>query len=278
MTGSTPPNRRRIALAAVGVGVLGIGSVVVLAGGNFRQDDGRAPGAGWMTGQLSGIATTSPPTISSPTTATTSPVAPDPTATTRAEPAPVVPRRTAATPDRPKPSSLASAWIAAGAQNVAADAAPASPAPVGERAPVRLVIPSIGVSAPIDPAGLNGDRTMQVPEDFARTNWYTGFPAPGDPGPAVIVGHVDNRTGPAVFKRLRDLSPGNEVIVQRADGRHVVFVVELTKQVPKSAFPTDEVYGPTPDPQLRLVTCGGTFDRSSRHYRDNIIVFLRLKA
>ncbi|HEY3241189.1 MAG TPA: class F sortase [Acidimicrobiia bacterium] len=142
---------------------------------------------------------------------------------------------------------------------------------------MRIEIPGIGVSAPVDPAGLNPDGTLQVPADFARTNYYTGRPVPGDPGPAVIVGHVDSRRGPAVFYRLRELPPGGEIMVHRVDGSRVVFVVERSKQVPKNAFPTEEVYGPTPDPTLRLVTCGGSFDRRSGHYRDNIVVFLRMR-
>jgi sortase (surface protein transpeptidase) len=174
---------------------------------------------------------------------------------------------------------VAAAWVAAGAQGVAVDA---TPAPAGARpsgpAPVRIDIPGIGVSAPVDPTELNPDGTLRVPEDFARTSWYTGRPVPGEVGPAIIVGHVDNRRGPAVFYRLRELDPGNEVIVHRADGSQVVFATERKKEVPKNDFPTEEVYGPTAEPTLRLITCGGSFDRSTRHYRDNVVVFLRMKA
>src|SRR5919206_2479039 len=155
--------------------------------------------------------------------------------------------------------------MAAGARNLAP-------------APVRIEIRAIGVSAPVDPLGLNPDGTMQVPEDFARTGYYTGRPVPGEVGPSVVVGHVDSRRGPAVFYHLGRLQPGAEVVVHRADHSVVTFVVERSKQVPKSEFPTDEVYGPTPGPTLRLVTCGGSFDRRSGHYRDNTIVFLRMKG
>ena len=176
--------------------------------------------------------------------------------------------------------TLADAWIAAGAKGIDPDATPGPAVASGSAGPrpVRIEIAAIGVAAPVDPAGTNGDGTLQVPTDFARTSYYTGRPVPGDAGPAVIVGHVDGRRGPAVFYRLRELRPGAEVRVHRADGSVVTFVVERSKQVPKKAFPTDEVYGPTPNPTLRLITCGGSFDRRSGHYRDNTIVFLRLKG
>lgn len=169
--------------------------------------------------------------------------------------------------------SPASAWIAAGAQGIQPDSI-ASSGP----APTRIDIPLIGVSAAVDPMGLNSDETMEVPTDFARAGYYTGHPTPGEVGPAILVGHVDNRRGPAVFYRLRELQPGAEVTVERGDGSRVVFLVERSKQVSKDSFPTDEVYGPTPEPTLRLITCGGSFDRSTGHYRDNVIVFLRMKG
>jgi sortase (surface protein transpeptidase) len=175
-------------------------------------------------------------------------------------------------------SALAAAWAGAGARNVVGPPA-GRPGPVATAAaPVRIEIPSIGVAAPMDPLGLNADNTMEVPADFARTAWYTGRSAPGGPGPSVVVGHVDSKRGPAAFYRLRDLRPGDEVVVVRSDSSRVVFVVERSKRVPKNAFPTDEVYGPTPEPTLRLITCGGSFDRKAGHYRDNTIVFLHLKG
>ena len=145
-------------------------------------------------------------------------------------------------------------------------------------APVRIQIPVIGASAPIDPMGLNADGSLEVPKNFSRAGYYTGRPTPGEIGPAIIVAHVDSKAGPAVFYRLRDLKAGNEVRVTRADGSEVVFVVDRVEQHPKNRFPTEAVYAPTPDATLRLITCGGSFDRSSRHYRDNVIAFAHLKA
>jgi Sortase domain len=93
----------------------------------------------------------------------------------------------------------------------------------------------------------------------------------------VIAGHVDSRTGPAVFYRLRDLRPGDHVEVDRADGTRLRFVVELARSFPKVGFPTAEVFGPVPVAALRLVTCGGEFDRARGSYRDNLVVFARLE-
>lgn len=150
------------------------------------------------------------------------------------------------------------------------------PAPrpgVSATTPVRIEVPSIGASAPIDPLGLNTDGSLAVPKDFRRAGYYTGRSVPGEIGPAIIMAHVGSKSGPAVFARLREVRPGAEVVVTRADGTRIVFVVDRVEQHPKNAFPTAEVYGPTPDATLRLITCGGSFDRASGHHRDNHIAF-----
>lgn len=144
--------------------------------------------------------------------------------------------------------------------------------------PVSIDIPKLAISAAVDPVGLNPDGTMEVPSDFARTGWFKGLEAPGMPGTAVIVGHLDSRTGPAVFYRLRELSAGDVVSVKLADGRAADFVVERTAQFPKDRFPTIDVYAPSSEPRLRLITCGGSFDRRSRHYRDNVVVYASQKG
>lgn len=145
-----------------------------------------------------------------------------------------------------------------------------------EPTPVGIRIPAIGVDASMIPLGLRADRSIEVPEDFAQTGWWADGPEPGEPGPAVVLGHVDSRSGPAVFFDLRNLQPGDEVVIDRADGTSVVYQVDRLEQHPKDDFPTDAVYGPTSDVQLRLVTCGGEFDRSVRSYDDNIVVFASL--
>jgi sortase (surface protein transpeptidase) len=141
--------------------------------------------------------------------------------------------------------------------------------------PVAVAIPSIGVSSRLIRLGLNADGTMEVPRDYGVAGWFTGGAMPGEDGPAVISGHVDSKTGPAVFYRLRDLRRGDTVRVRRADGRRLAFEVTGSVRYAKAQFPTDAVFGPVTGPVLRLITCGGSFDRSSGHYLDNVVVTAR---
>jgi sortase (surface protein transpeptidase) len=141
---------------------------------------------------------------------------------------------------------------------------------------VRLTIPAIGVATPLVRLGLEPGGAMAVPADFGRAGWFAGGPAPGQVGPAVIAGHVDSRTGPAVFYRLRELRPGQAVVVERADGTRLRFLVSGARSYPKAAFPTAEVFGPVPEAELRLITCSGDFDRARGSYRDNLVVSARL--
>jgi sortase (surface protein transpeptidase) len=140
-------------------------------------------------------------------------------------------------------------------------------------APVGIEIPRIGVSARLVRLGLNPDRTMEVPTDFDAAGWYVHGPRPGEIGPAVIAGHVDSTSGPAVFFRLGSLRRGAVVRVLRADGSTAHFTVEAVERASKEAFPTRRVFGPTRRPALRLITCGGSFDQATGHYRDNTIVY-----
>lgn len=156
---------------------------------------------------------------------------------------------------------------------------PAPDQPLPYSPPLRGEIPAIGVSARVIPLGLHPDGSVAVPSLATPmlTSWYDGGPAPGQRGAAAVYGHVDSaRTGPAAFYRLGDLEPGERVRVARADGRVAVFAVYQIAEYPKDAFPTARVYGPTPGPELRLVTCGGPFDAATGGYLDNVVVFARL--
>ena len=149
---------------------------------------------------------------------------------------------------------------------------PPSTRPPRPSPPVRVEIPSIGVSSRLIRLGLNPDGTMEVPRDYGLAGWFTGGVMPGEDGPAVISGHVDSKSGPAVFYRLRELRPGDTIRVRRADGRWLAFEVTGSARYAKAEFPTDAVFGPVTGPVLRLITCGGAFDRSSGHYLDNVVV------
>lgn len=138
--------------------------------------------------------------------------------------------------------------------------------------PVSIAIPAVGVEARVVPVGLRPDRTMEVPGvDLA--GWYEVGPRPGEAGPAVIVGHVDSRSGPAVFFRLGELQRGDQIVVGQAGGVARSFVVKRVERSAKEALPVERIWNRTRQPVLRLITCGGSFDRSSGHYRDNVIVY-----
>jgi LPXTG-site transpeptidase (sortase) family protein len=170
---------------------------------------------------------------------------------------------------------------AGGAPAQAAAPAPALPGPQtltpsrGEH-PVGIVIPSIGVHSALLPLAVDAHGVLQPPSDFRRAGWYAAGPVPGDRGPAVVAGHLDSFSGAAVFARLGQLRRGDIVLVSRSDGRTVRFAVTATVTVSKDAFPTAAVYGPTPVPTLRLITCGGRYDHAHHRYPDDVVVFAEL--
>ena len=163
-----------------------------------------------------------------------------------------------------------------------ADLDGADPPPVAgltRSAPTTISIPRIGVNAEIMRLGTNPDGTVQVPplDQAWLAGWYEPGPSPGEVGNAVIVGHVDSAAiGPAVFFSLGALQPGDTVTVNREDGRPANFRVDSVSAHPKNAFPTEQVYGPSDRPGLRVVTCGGQFDEVARSYPDNVVVFASL--
>ena len=161
-----------------------------------------------------------------------------------------------------------------GAKAAEALSRPRDVTPSGD--PLRVRIPAIGVDAPLVRLGLNPDQTLEVP-GYDESGWYTGGSRPGDRGPAVIAAHVDSTTGPAVFYRLRELKAGDTVHVDYRDGT-VTFSVRESQSFPKTSFPTAQVYGATQGPELRLITCDGTFDRKARSYRSNLVVWAGLAS
>ncbi|WKK71129.1 class F sortase [Rathayibacter oskolensis] len=149
----------------------------------------------------------------------------------------------------------------------------AAPAPARSAlVPERVVIPALGVDSTLE--SLTRDETgwIQPPELVDEAGWYRDGVVPGDIGPSVIAGHVDSRIGPGVFLRLSELAPGDTVDVVLSDGSTRTFSVTGSVTVPKEDFPTEDVYGPAPTAQLRLITCGGVFDDSYGHYVDNVVV------
>ena len=152
---------------------------------------------------------------------------------------------------------------------VVADGDPEAPPPR------RVRIDRLGVDSPLVGLRVQPNGELEVPADYAVAGWHRAGVKPGDAGPAVIVGHVDSFEGPAVFFRLRELQPGERIVVTRTDGSEVSFDVVAVERYAKAQFPTDAVYGATDTPELRLVTCGGRFDEKTRSYEDNVVVYAR---
>jgi hypothetical protein len=138
--------------------------------------------------------------------------------------------------------------------------------------PTRVRIPAIGVDTGLEDLTLNTTGQLNAPVSYDQAGWYSDGVLPGDSGPAVIAGHVDSVSGPAVFYRLHELVAGDTVAVLRG-GVWVSFRVITVEQYAKDQFPNERVYRPTPDAELRLITCGGEFDRRQLSYQDNIVVY-----
>ncbi|MEV6875451.1 class F sortase [Amycolatopsis sp. NPDC051128] len=169
------------------------------------------------------------------------------------------------------------------AQPVAVDPEPRAEGQNAEAAlpksePVSIDIPKIGAHSSLVPLGLNPDNTIQVPPVTTplQAGWYTYAPTPGEVGPSVVLGHVDGNHQKGIFFRLKELAAGDRVSIARKDGTTASFEVTKVHQVPKKDFEGEGVYDDTPGPELRLITCGGVFDRSAHNYVDNIVVYARL--
>jgi sortase (surface protein transpeptidase) len=157
------------------------------------------------------------------------------------------------------------------------EASPAALA-ISRSVPVRVIIPAIGVNAPVISEGTDSSGALQVPPlsgpQASDVGWWDGGSAPGQDGPAVLAGHIDSAAaGPLVFWNLHKLVAGDSVETVLANGSKVWFKVTVLQEVSKNAFPTQQVYGPTSGPTLRLITCGGTFSSAAGHYQDNLIVY-----
>ncbi|WP_380169671.1 class F sortase [Jannaschia sp. R86511] len=252
---------------ATGRGVLVVLAVlaVVLGAGGIASLVGEDAPAG------TAVDSRTPAPVGSGPASSRAPVAP-PSEAGRAAGTSTAPAPTAATPGATGSEEPGDAGTtAAGAVPGPATAATAS---TDAPAPVSLQVPAIDVDlTSLVPLGLADDGTIEVPEDPDDAGWLTAGPPPGTTGPAVIAGHVDSRDGPAVFSRLSELAEGDQVTVGLADGSTVTYVVTGSETYPKDEFPTERVYGPAPAPVLRLITCGGDFDRAESSYVDNVVVY-----
>ncbi|HEV2636716.1 MAG TPA: sortase [Actinocrinis sp.] len=171
-------------------------------------------------------------------------------------------------------NSRPTAGQSAGDGSASSGAATPTPTPTPGIRPVRIEIAQIHVDAPVQELGLTTTGALAVPTQVNQAGWYTGSALPGQPGPSVIAGHLDSAEGPAVFYGLRELKVGNEISIVLSTGTTVSYHVTGMASDLKSEFPTSAVYGPSPDGELRLITCSGSLVDGS--YSDNLIVFARL--
>lgn len=139
--------------------------------------------------------------------------------------------------------------------------------------PTELSIPDVAIQTPLLTVGRNVDNTIEVPSSYETAGWYRHSPTPGEIGPTIIVGHVDSYRGPAVFWRLSQLRPSQLVNIKRADGQTITYQVTEVKQFDQNNFPTNDVYGNISHAGLRLITCGGVYDRATNHYTHNTVVY-----
>ncbi|MGC4893086.1 class F sortase [Micromonospora sp. DT31] len=208
------------------------------------------------------------------------PGAPAPGPSTPGPGTPALPGAAGASPAGPGPAAAPGAPGAGpGPVTGAVPATPGGPAALPRSTPTTISIPRIGVNAEIMSLGTNPDGTVQVPplEQAMKAGWYSPGASPGEVGNAVVVGHVDSaRLGPAVFFNLGALLPGDTISVTRQDGSTATFRVDEVRSYPKTAFPAERVYGPAAAPALRVVTCGGVFDRAAGSYLNNIVVYARM--
>jgi sortase (surface protein transpeptidase) len=170
-------------------------------------------------------------------------------------------------PSVPEPSAVAPAVEQAPQAATLTDARP-----VGV-APVSITVPTMELSQPLIPLGIQGDGTMEVPEDYDDVGWFTGGGLPGGVGPTVIAGHVDSRSGPAVFFRLGEMVVGDRFTVAGVDGTNFDYEVYKVENHAKAQFPTVDVFGATMTDEVRFITCGGVYDESIGRYTDNLVVF-----
>ncbi len=204
-------------------------------------------------------ASPSPTAVASPTPAPTPSASPTPTATPSPSPSATASPTSEPTPTAsPTPKPLSTPTYYDGVE------------------PVRIEIPAIGVDATVVDLAI-GPGDPEVPERWEDAGWYTNTRNPGEIGPSVLAGHIDSKSGPAVFYRLDELVVGDEIIVSGEDGESRTFVVQDSGQYPKENLP-DEVFGYGERvPELRVITCGGTFDRSVGHYQDNFVVYAAME-
>jgi sortase (surface protein transpeptidase) len=180
----------------------------------------------------------------------------------------------ASTSATPRPTASHDTGAASGIQDP--DTQSLSNTPAAGVVPASIAIPAIGVNATLQDLAIGADGTLDPPVGVTQAGWYAKGIVPGAVGPAVIAGHIDSTTAPGVFLHLSKLVAGDTFTVTMSSGSVETWKVSGQRAALKTAFPTSDVYGTSPTPQLRLITCGGVFNAAIGHYNENTIVFADL--
>lgn len=201
----------------------------------------------------------------------TSAAAPSTTTASATSVAPAPPTATAA-PATPTVAATASTTSTTTTSSAVAARATPTPVPV---IPVKLQIPAINVTAPVEVVGLTPTGAMDVPKQWNDVGWYEYGPTPGEVGNSAMAGHLDSTTAPAVFWRLGSLKPGDKVMVSLSNKQTVTFVVTAKVTYPYNSAPIDKVFGPASTANLNLITCGGSWDAFTKNYSNRIVVYTK---
>lgn len=228
--------------------------------GQFREVD---PAETLPIGLVQPAPTAAPATVTPPP-ATATPVV---QATSTTSPRPAAAPSTAAPPTVQPPTAV---------PPTAVPPTVAAPPVLQASTPHRVRIPRLGIDAMVEQVGLDSDGAMDVPKSYETVGWYKLGPRPGMRGNAVIAGHLDSKTGPAVFWRLRELRPGDSILVIGADGVEHRFTVRVMENYPYNNAPLERIFGSTDQISLNLITCGGIFDRGSQNYDKRLVVYTTL--
>ncbi|GAU69222.1 putative peptidase [Streptomyces sp. NBRC 110611] len=180
----------------------------------------------------------------------------------------------------PKPQSGPAVAASASPQTNGSSSAAVRGLEMARSAPKRLRIPAIAVDAPFTPLSLGPSGQLDAPPAGNRNlvGWFKDGASPGERGASILAGHVDTKTGPAVFMQLESIKPGSTINITREDGTVAIFKVDSVETFNKKQFPNDRVYADAPTAQLRIITCGGAYDRKVRDYVDNVVVFAHLAS
>ncbi|MER7946981.1 class F sortase [Streptomyces sp. NPDC096079] len=181
-------------------------------------------------------------------------------------------------PARPA-AAAATGGASAPSRHASPSARPAAGPSMPRSAPTRLRIPRIGVDAPFTGLKIGPSGALDPPpaDDTNLVGWQESGISPGERGTAIVAGHLDTATAPAVFARLEELKAGDTFEVSRADGTTAAFLVDSVEEFSKDDFPDQRVYEDTPDALVRLITCAGPYDRKAKDYTENLVVFAHLE-